>query len=337
MRIRKGKPKAKLETGIRAGENKEGCESDIRFYDPTHFGQKDPHTDTQQKECTITVVLDEDVSTNNMSNVRDIEIKTLPAFQHKQNRVILLRQTLDENVNKGKLATPQAVERRFANVMRCCELTAREHLKECLQITRKEFCHYKRLPPHEVTHLEHNEGAFYQWLLHVNPRADEIPNGSCQELMRDDDCLKYEDTVWFEVNKAVFNDHRNAYEMHLYYLGSDIMKPYKWTVEETVARIRWMYAISKYFPPPSKKGQKAHEADWTSLRRGREDKLIRYAEFNCMPPSYRKEIQKEHSEWRTMESHEWMEVLRTIERWERTEGHTRKAHSRSYSTPKSRN
>ena len=153
---------------------------------------------------------------------------------------------------------------------------------------------------------------------------------------RDEDCLKFEDTVWFELNKAVFKEHRNAYEMHLLYLTSDIMHPYKWTVDQTINRVRWMYLIMKYLQPSSREGQKANEANWDSLRSPKDEKFIRNAIYNCMPPFYRNKLRRDYHDWRSMEQTEWTETLRTIERWEKIEAETRTDHTMCYSSPRSR-
>ena len=79
-----------------------------------------------------------------------------------------------------------------------------------------------------------------------------------------DKFVDFERELWFELGKYVWRKHRSVYQDHMKYVCNDIVKPFKVKILRYSKRMRGMYDLVKYLPPPPMKGESAMTDNWSA-------------------------------------------------------------------------
>ena len=78
-------------------------------------------------------------------------------------------------------------------------------------------------------------------------------------------CEEFKCMIWFKLGKKMWKKHRNVFYEHVEYLKNLIRKPFDMTIMDYVERIREMWYLKRYLPPPSLKNETYSEALWSML------------------------------------------------------------------------
>ena len=76
-------------------------------------------------------------------------------------------------------------------------------------------------------------------------------------------CVDFERELWFELGECIWRKHRSVYQDHMKYVRKYIVELFKVKIIRYAERMREMYYLYKYLPPPSIKGKSAEADNWT--------------------------------------------------------------------------
>ena len=81
-----------------------------------------------------------------------------------------------------------------------------------------------------------------------------------------------------------------------------IVKPYNWTVDQTIQRLEYMRIVLSDLPPPSNTNQGPKDIqDWNPDLRTILAQDMRQIQFNCMPEGYQKKLNDLETDWIDLE------------------------------------
>ena len=78
-----------------------------------------------------------------------------------------------------------------------------------------------------------------------------------------DKSVIFERELWVKLGKFMWKNHQSIYQDHMKYIHNDTVKPFRVKFLPSTKRNINMHNLSKYLTPPSMKGKRIEEANWT--------------------------------------------------------------------------
>ena len=125
----------------------------------------------------------------------------------------------------------------------------------------------------------------------------------------------YKKGNFFYVSQMAWKDSTMAHRSHHKYFKNSIVKPFNMNVEDYITRMNEYAELLTYLPPPSRKGEKALQAEWHKLK-PLEESDIRAAIYDGLPALYQNHVSNNYEEdWREdMEETTFLDALRAYEK-----------------------
>jgi len=299
-----------------AGENKPNLNPNIRFCEKQ----------TDKKEKTVKfkgVVICSDEDHTDKTNLVDKEVGPMVEYLgNNGEEYIKMRFCLEIEVLIPNGDTePKKIKKRKACIITCLGPKAKREY--ALADRKAKACYLKTFELDEVEeqNVLDDEEVFYSYLNQEPEEEDLVTLNLTLEEYQVNEYIIYERYLNFYVSKILWRDHSKALEEHMHYIGNDITKPFNSTVDETFQRLAWMLTVTKFMPPPSKKGQAPEDInDWDPTIAKKSDEEIRQIEYRCLPPLYKDKLTDLETDWsdiNAMSDERWQYEVHKIERHEK--------------------
>ena len=66
----------------------------------------------------------------------------------------------------------------------------------------------------------------------------------------------FDRSLWFILDRSMWKDHCNIFNVHIYYARNEIKKAFKISIINYDERVCKMFEMSKLIPPPRRKNEK---------------------------------------------------------------------------------
>ena len=128
-----------------------------------------------------------------------------------------------------------------------------------------------------------------------------------------DKCVDSKRDLWLELEKCMWRKHRSVYQDHIYYVCKYSVKPFKVKILCYAERIRDMYDLDKYLPPPSMKGEIAKADNWTSRNQEFTADEVRLATKDGLLKYTQDELDEHPEDYHSLNFEDFCDLLSTIE------------------------
>ncbi len=111
----------------------------------------------------------------------------------------------------------------------------------------------------------------------------------------------------------MWKKHRNVFYEHVEYLKNSIRKPFDMTIMDYVERVREMWYLKRYLPPPSLKNKTYSEVLWSTLDEAVNELVIRKSIRDGLPDEMQAQLDAKDDDYRNVDEERFNEFLINIE------------------------
>ena len=297
------------------GEKLTGLKPAIPFCEPK------VDEDAEPDRISIKISIDDTIADkNSKTNVETKSFNLIESFSMKGLEVLKVRCALDNDIFMPKgLTGPEHVDKRLNYFRRC--LTGR-----AVNVFGDVFaeCKNKMLLGYDLDKAasEYSDSEFFEFIKEDEVLTDEDKKGKTKrEIARMEEsllsgkaaCTEFERRIWFELGKKMWQGHRSVFHEHSKYLKTAIRKPYDMSIMDYVERVREMWYLRRYLPPPSLKNQAFSEAQWSELDEPLNEVQVRTSIRDGLPDGMQAELDAKDDDYRQVKEERFNEYLINIE------------------------
>ena len=124
-------------------------------------------------------------------------------------------------------------------------------------------------------------------------------------------CRDFEDHVWWQLAYLAWPEHQSSLADHDRYVMTQIVKPFKWTVLQTIERVEQMFRLREFLPGT---GEDWAHANVDHVHAKMDHDSVRQAQYYCLPEPLKLIVREENESWKSLNKTEWRQLLKKAEK-----------------------
>ena len=241
------------------------------------------------------------------SNRRYVKIDKLSSFTEASEALVAVREALrDEIFVHSSITAFSEVQKRFNYVKGCLTGDAVHQFAGVLTEAWEELILQAGGDP--TTSPYDTDERRWRWLTTVSSLSTNVTQA---EKDRDTRCRDFEDHVWWQLACLAWPEHQSSLADHDRYVMTQIVKPFKWTVLQTIERVEQMFRLREFLPGT---GAEWAEANVDHVHAKTDNDSVRQAQYYCLPEPLKLIVREENESWKSLNKTEWRQLLKKAEK-----------------------